>query len=197
MLSSRDRHIIDDIVEFKGLSINQVGKMWFPKNEHNYYYSRMRLKKLENKGYIKSCLFEDKKIFYTDKVPDICRHKMILMDFYANLISNGLEVKDYKFEYRWFDGKYKSDGMFKVGYKGDIEYIICEVDFSRKTDLKKYDVIFESGIADEMFGVFPYVFIINERGREYKYEYRSEVGEFVRYLDIDMKGFSKVLAAIG
>jgi hypothetical protein len=197
MLSCRDRYILDAVEEFKSLTIKQIGYMFFPKNQHNYYYARNRTKLLENKGFMKSTMFEGQKVFYMNEKSNITLHRKILLDFYSTMIYFGITIEDYKFEYHWMDGKYKSDGMFIVNYSGVRFVIACEVDLTHNTNIRKYEYIYNSGFCQDKFGDFPFVVIINRNGKEYNHDsYTLDYMNYLIYLDYDMKNFNKLLAQL-
>lgn len=197
---NKSNEIINALEQFEGLTINQLGHMFFPSNEYNYYYARNKLKLMQNKGLINAYrdIDKNKKIYFIgNKLPDISMHRMVLMDFYSYLVYSGCEIKDYKFEYRWLDGKYRSDGIFFIEFNEVMQIIVVEVDFTHKTDLKKYEFLYESRECQNKFGTFPTIFIINSKGNKYEYKFNvEEVEDYIYYLDFKFKEFSRVIALL-
>lgn len=196
MLSYKDKKILDSLEQFKFLTLKQIAYLHFPHNGHCFHYARIKIRELEKEGLVKSSRFEGLKVCHIEDDININYHRLVLLDFYSTLIYNNIKVLDYKFEYHWLNGKRKSDGIFMINYEGVKQVIVCEIDYTHKTEKQKYEDIYNSQEAQNKFGIFPHVFIINRDGKDYGYKYSDEINDYIYYLDFELIHFNRVLAVI-
>jgi hypothetical protein len=189
MLTGRDKKILKFMEEIGvGLTINQAAMMYFPK-KFSYYYARTRLHTLWHdmkviQRYTNS--YTDELIYYFDKKPTF--HNNAILNVYANFISSGYTVTEFKRECEWLGGKYRSDAFIKAETEEETRIVIVEVDFNCVTNIKKYEELYETQELQRKYGDFPMILILTDAERKYK----SDLFEVVT-LDIRCSNFSKVL----
>lgn len=196
-LTEKDYLILRHIEEYQA-TIEQVALMFYEPTKFNYDYARKRLKALEESKKVSSYIHEDtkRKIYYikNDNLKKWSTHKMYLMDFYANLVHFGAKIHHFKAEYRWFDGKFYSDGLFKFEYPEGQKWLACvEIDMFSKRNLAKYETIYETEECLNIFGTqCPLIFIVNRFGDSYKYDFKfKEVKNNVTYLNFQYDDFKQ------
>jgi predicted transcriptional regulator len=200
-LSPRDKRILRHIEQYQA-TINQIAKIFFPKNQNNYTYAQTRLRKLFSKNCIKQYQPQDNKqmVYYipSDAHKQWNQHSLYLMDFYANLVFYGCEIKQFEKEYQWKQASRRSDGAFIFNYNNIIYSILVEVDFSHQTSQKKIEELYASQEPQDKLGEFPYFCIINPTGHDYEYNFKHpELKEKVIYLDYSQFDFgAKVISLL-
>lgn len=202
-ITERDHQIVEHIEKYQA-TIHQIALMFFPRNCHNQYYARRRLKALSDAGVIRFYKDDltDKNIYYVKSenkpLKKWSQHRLHLMDFYANLVYHGAKIHLFKPEYKWLEGKYRSDGVFMFEYPEGSKWLACvEIDYFSKTDLEKYEFIFENGEFQEKFGTLhPQVFIVNKNGEAYKHNFRHEETENnTFFIEFNMSDFKQIVLA--
>lgn len=199
-VTDHDHEIMQHIEKYQA-TIQQIALMFYPHNHHNYYYARRRLKALYDEGLIK-CYKHDttgKHIYYIESDKELrkwSKHRLYLMDFYAMLVHHGAKIHYFNTEHKWLGGKYRSDGLFIFEYPKDNKWLACvEVDYFKKTNLEKYEVIFENNDFQQQFKTLcPFIFIINKSGEPYNYKFKyEEVENNVMFLDYNLTNFKEVV----
>lgn len=172
MITERDNKLISYFEEYYYATIKILEKIYFKGSSYSYNICRKRLGELIRLDYIRSIrdaetnkfiyIFKDK----NNKINPPSRHRMILLEFLAELCAAGYDVETFKVEKRWLDGKIKSDA-FTIFTINDRRYhFFVEVQISNNPhNLEKYDTLFESGEVQKCLGkdFFPRVIHITDR----------------------------------
>lgn len=143
--------------------------MFYNSNQKPYDDARLQLKKMLDITNIKRCNIEKSKelIYYKDK--NLSLHSIHLLNFYAELIHYGLQIKTFEREKHWLGGAIKSDGFIEYVVNDDMYPLCIEIDFTHKTDLNKYKRLYESNEIQCMYKqrygndieLFPKIIIIS------------------------------------
>jgi hypothetical protein len=189
MLGEKGKQIVKFMEDMDlGLTINQAALMFYPR-KFAYDYARLKLKRMWEQGYIKRYTNDHSGeiIYYFDKKPSF--HNNSVLNVYANFINAGYQIREFKKECEWLDGKYRSDGFIAVENNKEIRLAAIEVDHANVTNMRKYDEIYWSGELQRKYGDFPMVIILSDVERNYSSDNYTTVT-----LDIRCSDFQKVLA---
>lgn len=187
-LSSTDKKILKFMEEYNlGLTISQTG-MLFYQGKWRYDYARLKLKKLWDKKLIRryTSNYSDEYIYYLDKKPSY--HDNAVLNVYANFVAAGYSIEYFKNEQQWLDGEIRNDAFIIADNPEEKRIVFVEVDLNSTTDIDKYERLYETGILQKIYGVFPMLVILSDIERAYD----SDNFEIVQ-LDMDCSQFYKVL----
>ena len=188
MLTERDIKILQFIEEHGAITINQTYKMFYQHAKYGHDLARKRLQKLKTTANLKTMVLSNgiskELIYYKDK--PISAHTLLLLNFFAELISNGAKIhqilKEPKFK------KVRPDALVIYGYK-DYEIIdAVEVVLTHQVDYKNYEEQKSTEEIQKEFGVFPRIIVIANNPKIYEGNSLT-----VKYVDYHMKNFYKVL----
>jgi DNA-binding Lrp family transcriptional regulator len=188
MITPRDKIIIKFMEDIGlGLTINQAAMMFFPRN-FAYDYARQRLRKLWEMGVLKryKSNYSEEYIYYLDKKPSY--HDNAVLNVYANFVSRGYKINEFKRELQLAEGKYRADGLIRAENENEIRITLVEVDRYSATDIKKYEEVYESRELQRQYCVFPLVLILTDIDRTYKSDYFEIVT-----MDIKCSNFYRAL----
>lgn len=167
MLTDRDMQIIKHVEQYGFITIQQTVDMFF-NSKSGYDIARRRLNKLIQTNYLKATrnIDTNEKIFYIDNYKAISLHRMLLMNYYAKLISAGVEMQTFEKEREWNGGKIRTDGfcIFKYGEYTFYQFIeiICS---HNDSNLIKYDKLFETEEVQHKFNLsndnFPTLIVVD------------------------------------
>lgn len=188
MLTSRDLKMLEFIEEYEGLTINQASKIFF-KGKYSKDMARKRLKILADNKILKySTVWSCKERIYYKATNTMTAHKKILIDFYAEMISHGAEVLEFKKEVKYMEGTLRSDGFMYIKYKNRKFIMFIEVDFTHSTDISKYELLCHTNELQDEWGVFPKLIIITEHEKKYR------SNEFlIQTLNHNLENFTSIL----
>ena len=126
-----DRNLIRKFLEQHGAITSKMAMEGLGIKKQSTY---KELSKLEKEGDLKTYTdsWSKLKVYYTKKEP-LSTHNLIKLDFYCKLLANGYEIISHDNEKIFLEGKYRSDGLFKVKKNGKLSTIILEVDYEHPT----------------------------------------------------------------
>ena len=170
-LTKRDREILLFIEKYKSITIKQCSKIFYTNNKYAYYQSRKRLKLLCDNKLLKRYRedMRSETIYYSDK--KLSYHDTKVIDVYAELVSKGCTIKDFKQEYiipintdNGKDKEYRADGLIEFEYQGYFYPLLIEIDYTHFTGEKKLMDIYNSGYFQNKYkdmdtDIFPTVII--------------------------------------
>lgn len=183
MLMQRDKNILIHIEKYKAATILQINKMFF-NTAFGYDHARKRLRWLEDNGYLKhyTDITTNQRVYYMDK--QLSSHDLMIMDTYANLIQNGCEILEFAKEPLFFNNKIKPDGFFKFKFGGKTRIMLLEVDLTHKSDLKRYETLYDSNELQEKYNTFPPILVVTEFPD--RYTSKRIVIKYVDYKQLDL-----------
>lgn len=187
MLVTRDKEVLRHIEEHDAISIQQANKIFFK----NYDSARRRLKQLEQMGILKSYInsITKEKIYYESK--KLSAHDLFRMDFYAELISNGAEILEFKKQPRYLKDLIRPDAFIKFQYKNNLYFNLLECDFTHFTDSSKlqlYEKLYkENELQPQCYNMFPTLVLLKSQVTT---TYKSNNFEVV-YLDFTLQNFTE------
>lgn len=159
MLTNRDNNILMFIEEFGGITIYQTSKMFFNNSKYGNDLARKRLKKLAEQNILKyeSDWVTNQRVYFTKKKPS--SHSLVLLNLYAEIIGAGADVIEFEKEYK-IDNICRPDGFIIFSYNGKGKMAFVEVDMQNKTNLEKYQKLYETQLFQKEYGTFPEVIIL-------------------------------------
>ncbi|WP_097025435.1 hypothetical protein [Clostridium peptidivorans] len=160
MMTDRDNNIIQFIDKFDGITINQCAKLFFNNANYGKDLARKRLKKLSDNNVLK---YEDdwvtnQRVYFIKKKPS--SHSIMLLNFYSELIETGVEIIEFQKEYK-IDNICRPDGFIVFQYHNKGKMAFIEIDMSHKTDLSKYEKLYDTELFQREYNTFPEVIIIS------------------------------------
>jgi hypothetical protein len=108
------------------------------------------------------------------------------MDFYANLVSVGAEIQEFKKEAVF--NNLRSDAFVKFKYKNDTVLCFIEVVLTHQVGYEKYENLKDSFDLQREYGIFPMLFIIS--GVPDRYKGNKLI---VKYLDYRLNDFNRIV----
>lgn len=158
MLTEKDSKILAFVNEFGGITISQASKLFY-KAKYGNDLARKRLKILADRKYLKFAKdwCSNQRIYYIDKKPS--SHAVVLLNLYVELVKTGVEVLQFVREYK-IPGYCRPDGFLILKYKNKGKLLFVEVDMQNKTNLEKYQKLYDTQLFQREYGNFPEVVII-------------------------------------
>lgn len=183
MLMPRDKAMLIHMEQY-AMSITQAYKIFFKGSQYGYDYARKRLRFLNKNGFIKyyTDMATNQRVYYTNK--QLSSHDLMIMDVYANLVYFGAEILEFKKEPQFMDGKIRPDGFFKFKFGGKTRIMLLEVDLSHKSDLKRYEALYESEELQEKYKAFPLILVVTEFPDRYQSE--KIIFKYINYKQTDI-----------
>ncbi len=168
MLTTRDSDVLQFVEQYGGITIKQAAKLFFSNSKYSQDLARKRLKKLADNEKLKyeGDWATNQRIYYTKKKPS--SHSIMLLNFYVELIYYGAEILEFEREYK-IDGVCRPDGFMIFQYNNKGKIVFIEVDMQHKTNLDKYQKLFDTNLFQNEYGTFPQVVII-AASQNYKIE---------------------------
>lgn len=204
-LTDTDHIMLRHIEEFKSITIKQCQKIFYNTQNYGYDIARKRLKKMSNYGKVKVARdsVTNQNVYYLDK--KLSYHDILLMDYYAELISSGVKIIRFDIKKEWMNGQIISDGFCAYSLGNNIYYNIIEVNvthFPINEEKDKYNKLFESKEAhyecdmiykkiggDSSF-VFPRFILIDDMTHRNEFKINDEIE--VYQLDHKLNEFNKI-----
>lgn len=190
MLMPRDREIKKFIEEQGSLTILQCQRIFFSDKKYGYEQARRRLKTMYEAGLIKCSESRNKitneYIYYIDKI--LPPHDIMLTNFYSMLKLHKAQVSMFKTRPRpnYMNNKVRPDGLVVFDYFEPIAMFL-EVDLTHKTDISKYQRLYDTGEVQKQLNGFPLVVIIGDEEKP-----SEKIGDIeCIYIDYEMKNFVK------
>lgn len=186
--------VLDFINEHGAISI-EIAKNLFYNTKYGYDTARRVLKKMEQDKLLKSDkdFVTGKKIYFLKK--KISSHKLMLLNFYSELVALGAEVVEFQKEYKAYNKI--SDGLIVYKYAGEMKIILIEIDINNKTKPKKYEELYKSNYYQNLIGTFPRVFVVDKdaesRARVWERGVCDDVVENVVCINYKMENLDKYL----
>lgn len=158
MLTEKDGKILEFVNSYGGITINQASKLFY-KNKYPKDLARKRLKILANRKYLKYSKdwVTNQRVYYITSKPS--SHTVMLLNLYVELVKTGAEVIQFTREYK-IPGNCRPDGFLILKYKNKGKLIFVEVDMQHKTNLEKYQKLYDTQLFQREYGNFPEVAII-------------------------------------
>lgn len=130
-ITDRDKEIISYVEQYGFVTISQAYNMWFSDQTYGYDLARKRLNILVDTGRLKSNKSKHTNftnIYYIDKrYSNMSHHNILIMDVYSKITSFGGDIKYFKREQPWDDGKYRSDAYVIYTFEGYVYALFIEV----------------------------------------------------------------------
>lgn len=186
MLMQRDKDILRYLEDYKAISIKQTQKIFF---NGVYGGARRRLADLEKMKLLKSYenVLTNEKVYYIEE--KISAHDLYVMDFYAELISQGAKITKFKKQPRYLNDMIRADGFFEFVYENNLYWTIVECDLTHYTGNSKmqlYEKLYKDNVLqEECRGMFPSIVIMKEKD---DLRYMSNNFEVV-YIDFQLTNF--------
>ncbi|MBM7869259.1 hypothetical protein JOC70_000728 [Clostridium pascui] len=160
MMTDRDNNIIQFINTFDGLTINQCAKLFFNNAKYGKDLARKRLKKLADKDVLKyeNDWATNQRVYFIKRKPS--SHSIILLNFYSELIRAGSEILEFTKEYK-IENICRPDAFLIFKYNNKGKMVFVEVDMQHKTDLSKYQKLYDTELFQREYNTFPEVIIIS------------------------------------
>lgn len=171
------RDILNFIDKYGFITTKVCANIFYKYNKSNIDQARRVLTKLVNNhdivanksAYGRELIYQ----FNKNLVPD---HKYALINLYSDIYSIVNNVEYFKLEEQWLDGKRRSDAHIIISNTINGEEVfksyLIEYDKCHKTDLKKYEEIYDSNEVQQWYkdkygidNYFPIVIIINYSGK--------------------------------
>lgn len=185
MITDRDAKILEFINIYGGITIKQCAKLFFNKAKYSEDLARKRLKKLYDNEVLK---YEEdwatnQRVYFNKKKPS--SHSIMLMNFYAELICHGANVIQFEKEYK-VENICRPDAfvIFQNNNKAKIAFL--EVDMSHRTDISKYEKLFDTNMFQDQYGTFPELILISST-KEYETGYPFSI----KVLDYSLRNFKE------
>ena len=196
-LMPRDKKVYQFLCQTKmPMSTSAIAKMFYLQNNtmtSALVIANRRLNKMVEEGYIDRLnrKFGEKAIYYCGKQPNKqqLRHKIIMTDFIAELVSNQFKVIDCRFEYA-LPEKYgiRSDIFLTIEYNSKFYYLFVEVDLTKEFNKKYLELI--QDIEKGLFRTKYPVFIVSIS--DFKID-NEEIRKNVIQIDTELSNFNKIL----
>lgn len=186
MLMQRDKDILRYLEDYKAISIKQAMKIFF---NNSYGGARRRLAELEKMKLLKSYenVLTNEKIYYIEE--KLSAHDLYVMDFYAELISQGATIRQFKKQPRYLNDMIRGDAFIEFAYDNNLYYLILECDlthFTNNSKMQLYEKLYKDGdLQKECKGMFPSIIIMKEKD---DLRYMSNNFEVV-YIDFQLSNF--------
>jgi hypothetical protein len=188
MLTKNDIKILKFIGEHGSITIDQCTKLFFNHAKYGHDLARKRLKALYDIGECKYTTLKNstslERIYYITK--PYSAHSLYLMDFYANLVSVGAEIQEFRKEAVF--NNLRSDAFVKFKYKTDTVLCFIEVVLTHQVGYEKYESLKDSFDLQREYGIFPMLFIIS--GVPDRYKGNKLI---VKYLDYRLNDFNRIV----
>jgi hypothetical protein len=188
MLTKNDMKILKFMNEHGSITINQCYKLFFNHAKYGHDLARKCLKALYDMGECKYTTLKNstslERIYYV--VKPYSAHSLYLMDFYANLVSSGAEIIEFKKEY--VQPNLRSDAFVIFKYKGSKVLAFIEVVLTHQVNYERYEALKDTFDLQRQYGIFPMLFIIS--GVPDRYKGNKLV---VKYLDYNLSEFNKIV----
>lgn len=92
-------------------------------------------------------------IYNEDKIKQPNQHRIIVLDFLAELVYNGFEIEIFEIEKSWYDGKYRSDAFVVGLFAGRRYHFFLEIQLSNNYHhLDKYDELYKTNDVQAFLG---------------------------------------------
>lgn len=197
-LKQRDREILQFIQDYKSITVNICSKIHFRKSKYNYIEASRRLKIMHKNGVIKRTRSKHTSefIYYNDK--PLSPHDIHILEVYAELIFNGLEILNFEQQRPFLEETYFVDGFIEFAApakngKRQHHSILYEIDLSHASGFDRTIEIYESRdmqtyfmkeykTTKEKFPVFLIVSHVIPKNPEYHNEFKIE------YMDFSLEG---------
>lgn len=180
-MPDRDNNIVKHIEKYHFCTPKQVTQMYFGDLEYGRDIARRRLERLTELGYIQKFAEVNRIAEYAalkdDKGQDITHRcqpsRLIILDLYAKLISEGVEVETFKLEHFWCGGAYRSDAVLIFTFLDRRYSYIIECNISNHpANLEKYDKLNQLHKSEvlQFFNIdtFPRILFISDRANKGK-----------------------------
>jgi hypothetical protein len=192
VITDRDREMLNFVDNYGCITIHQAELMFYKNTNFGYDLARKRLNYLVNIDWLKS--YRDKasnlKVFYNDK--KYTYHRILALDYYANLVSLGAEMSFFKTEFEWVNGKIRSDAFVGFIFNNKPYWQFVEVITSHNDlNLEKYETLYDTGEVQKLcLGKFPPVILIDNVNRKKDIELQKTK---IIKLDFKLNDVAKVL----
>lgn len=149
MLMERDRNIIKFLEKYRGLTIKQATRLFFP----SYSYAQKRLKLLEEEGLIRNHfnkILNEKVYTLQDK---ISTHDLYAIELYTRLIELGCTIEEFSVQYKVFKDQLRPDCFISFVYEKQMHFYFLEVEDTHYTTMSKfqtYEMFFKTGEQQEV-----------------------------------------------
>lgn len=193
-IRQRDKNIINFINDYGYLSIQQCANIFYSNHKMKYDEARKRLKQLYNNKLFNKITLDNNKCIYTIN-KSMNWHRYYLIQF-ISLLYLQCKIKTFIKEYYFTDMGIRPDGFCELIYNKNLITLFIEIDYSHKTELNRYDKLYEDGriqdYYEQKYGqrIFPSIVIAKEnipRKPEYSNKYN------IIYLDFSFKNINQVL----
>ncbi|KMT22966.1 hypothetical protein [Clostridium cylindrosporum] len=157
------------IIEFAkeyGITISQCYEMFFNHSRYGMDLARKRLKILEERGYLLKGKPWDtnKTVYYIGRIPST--HRILLADFYSELIYEGAVIMEFIPEYK--TSELRADALIRYIYKGYEVIQFIEVILTHKLNIEKYERLKDTGEVQNKYDIFPSLIILDHNPIAYK-----------------------------
>jgi hypothetical protein len=172
-LTERDSAMLAHISEYKYCTIEQIEKIFLKETQFSYNVARRRLLRIMQAGFIKivrdAASNRNIYILHDPKVNPPSLHRIITLDVLSELHRCGFKVERFDVERSWMNNRFISDAFMIFTVQTDAThlkryYFFLEVHLSNNAhNLTKYDLIYESGEVQKLFGTFPRILLVSDR----------------------------------
>ena len=159
MLTTRDKEIMDFLIDYKIASTSTIAELFFPSVEACY----KRLQVLVRNKVVRRMRdsINNEYLYYHKKLPRQLKHSLLVTDFYRELHKKA-EIFSFKIE-PVLDN-IRPDAIFAYRYKGKNYLGLLEVEISNKGfDYGKYERFYSTEVYKNYFPVMPTVFVVGDR----------------------------------
>ncbi|MDV3428306.1 MAG: hypothetical protein LIR50_15015 [Bacillota bacterium] len=181
-------NIIRFIENYGMLTAKQAGKIFCNDKKYPTLQSNVRLSTLKKKKILKSTICTPSREFayYIDKKPNY--HKKLLIDLYAELVSLGIEVIDFRFNKFNFPIRVFPDGFLLYKFNGHKYAMFIEIDFTHEPSNERYIELYKTSYVQDTIGGFPLIVRVNNKNRK-------DICDIIEviYIDFDLSNLTKKL----
>lgn len=190
MITDNDIKIANYIESVGLCTAKQIAKIFYKDRNQGQAIARRRLKKLTecNYLYIKSMPYLNNTNIYIynskkNKNLKLTLHKIILLDYYAELLYHDVKMKYFKKDQTWQNGKIKSDGFFVFDFNNKTYLHLIEVAITNFSphSIEKYNKLYYSNQLQNTFNKFPTVIVI-DNGNHF-----NKVNSPIKFVHLDTK----------
>lgn len=154
----RDRKILAFLEKFKVATTDTIATLFFP----SLRMAQRRLTRLINYGALNRTRdhFTYQYMYYIEK-PRQLHHRLILTDFYREVVKLGIEVVRLDNEFTFFDG-IRPDGFMAYSYNNRNHIAFVETELSSRPNVKKYEELYKSEKWKDVLPAFPVVIWVTD-----------------------------------
>lgn len=194
-----DKEILKYIEDVDFCTAKHIAKIFYKYANQGEAIARRRLKRMCDAGYLKVQKldkYSNTNLYIFDNIKNKSfrpsMHKLLLLNYYSELIYNGADIIYFKKEQSWMDRKIISDGFCVFKFNNKIYYNLIEVVVNHNDDnFKKYDKLYNSNEVQQICeGMFPNLILIDNINHKKPIELENNIK--IIKLDFELNEFPRI-----